>query len=130
MSRSRRRRTRSFPYGFNKLFNLFRSGGGGAEVIVDFFNEVHYNGSILGAHLRAVRATRLTAEGKAELESVKDNNEEIEYRFGAELEFGTAGKGGGLGYGTNLRAVRAVNLVAVILLGIVRRGNHNSRNGF
>ena len=52
--------------------------------------------------------TRLTAEGKAELESVKDNNEEIEYRFGAELEFGTAGMRGIIGYGTNMMNVYTV----------------------
>ncbi len=33
---------------------------------------------------------RLNSEAKKELESVKDNKEEIEYRFGAELEFGYA----------------------------------------
>ena len=52
--------------------------------------------------------TRLTAEGKAELESVKDNNEEIEYRFGAELEFGTAGMRGIKGYGTNMMNIYTV----------------------
>ena len=52
--------------------------------------------------------TRLTAEGKAELESVKDNNEEREYRFGAELEFGTAGMRGIIGYGTNMMNIYTV----------------------
>ena len=52
--------------------------------------------------------TRLTAEGKAELESVKDNKEEIEYRFGAELEFGTAGMRGIIGYGTNMMNIYTV----------------------
>ncbi len=52
--------------------------------------------------------TRLTAEGKAELERVKDNNEEIEYRFGAELEFGTAGMRGIIGYGTNMMNIYTV----------------------
>ena len=52
--------------------------------------------------------TRLTAEGKAELESVNDNNEEIEYRFGAELEFGTAGMRGIIGYGTNMMNIYTV----------------------
>ena len=37
---------------------------------------------------------RLNDEAKAELESIKGNNEDIEYRFGAELEFGTAGMRG------------------------------------
>ena len=51
---------------------------------------------------------RLTAEAKSELESVKDNKKEIEYRFGAELEFGTAGMRGIIGYGTNMMNVYTV----------------------
>ena len=51
---------------------------------------------------------RLNAEGRKELESVKDNNEEIEYRFGAELEFGTAGMRGIIGYGTNMMNIYTV----------------------
>jgi len=51
---------------------------------------------------------RLNAEGKAELESVKDNLEEVEYRFGAELEFGTAGMRGIIGYGTNMMNIYTV----------------------
>ena len=51
---------------------------------------------------------RLNAEAKAELESIKDNKEEIEYRFGAELEFGTAGMRGIIGYGTNMMNVYTV----------------------
>ena len=41
----------------------------------------------------------LGEEGKRELESVKGDEKEIEYRFGAELEFGTAGMRGIIGYG-------------------------------
>ena len=52
--------------------------------------------------------TRLNGEAKAELESVKDNKKEIEYRFGAELEFGTAGMRGIIGYGTNMMNVYTV----------------------
>ena len=51
---------------------------------------------------------RLNFEGKKELESVKDNAEETEYRFGAELEFGTAGMRGIIGYGTNMMNVYTV----------------------
>jgi len=51
---------------------------------------------------------RLNAEARAELENIKDNNEEIEYRFGAELEFGTAGMRGIIGYGTNMMNVYTV----------------------
>ena len=52
--------------------------------------------------------TRLSAEGKAELEGLKGNNEDIEYRFGAELEFGTAGMRGIIGFGTNMMNVYTV----------------------
>lgn len=52
--------------------------------------------------------SRLCAEGRAELEAVRDNPEEIEYRFGAELEFGTAGLRGIIGYGTNMMNIYTV----------------------
>lgn len=52
--------------------------------------------------------SRLCPEGKAELEGIKGNNEEIEYRFGAELEFGTAGLRGIIGYGTNMMNIYTV----------------------
>lgn len=51
---------------------------------------------------------RLNPEAKRELSALKDNNEEIEYRFGAELEFGTAGMRGTIGYGTNKMNVYTV----------------------
>lgn len=51
---------------------------------------------------------KLNEEGKTELQSLKDNKEEIEYRFGAELEFGTAGMRGVIGYGTNMMNVYTV----------------------
>ena len=51
---------------------------------------------------------RLCAEGRAELESVKGNAEDIEYRFGAELEFGTAGMRGIIGFGTNMMNIYTV----------------------
>ena len=50
----------------------------------------------------------LNAEGKAELASVAEDEKAIEYRFGAELEFGTAGMRGIIGYGTNMMNVYTV----------------------
>ena len=50
----------------------------------------------------------LGAEGKEELGSIAENEKEIEYRFGAELEFGTAGMRGIIGYGTNMMNVFTV----------------------
>ena len=44
---------------------------------------------------------RLNDEGRKELESIADNEKEIEYRFGGEMEFGTAGMRGVIGYGIN-----------------------------
>ena len=50
----------------------------------------------------------LCAEGLAELTAIKDDPKEIEYAFGAELEFGTAGMRGLIGYGTNKMNIYAV----------------------
>ena len=50
----------------------------------------------------------LNEEGKAELLSVANDAKAIEYRFGAELEFGTAGMRGIIGYGTNMMNVYTV----------------------
>ena len=51
---------------------------------------------------------RLNSEARSELENIKGNKEETEYRFGAELEFGTAGMRGIIGYGTNMMNVYTV----------------------
>ena len=45
--------------------------------------------------------SRLNEEGRKELVSIADNEKEIEYRFGGEMEFGTAGMRGVIGYGIN-----------------------------
>ncbi|MBO4262995.1 MAG: phospho-sugar mutase, partial [Clostridia bacterium] len=50
----------------------------------------------------------LSAEGLSELTAIKDDEKAIEYAFGAELEFGTAGMRGLLGYGTNKMNVYTV----------------------
>lgn len=44
---------------------------------------------------------RLNEEGRKELQSIAGNEKEIEYRFGGEMEFGTAGMRGVIGYGIN-----------------------------
>ncbi len=51
---------------------------------------------------------RLNEEGKAELGGIAGDMSQIEYRFGAELEFGTAGMRGIIGYGTNMMNVYTV----------------------
>ncbi len=50
----------------------------------------------------------LCEEGRKELESIKDNEKEKEYRFGGELEFGTAGMRGIIGYGMNMMNIYTV----------------------
>ncbi len=51
---------------------------------------------------------RLNAEGRAELEAISGDKEKIEYQFGAELEFGTAGMRGIIGYGPNMMNIYTV----------------------
>ena len=50
----------------------------------------------------------MNEEGKAELLSIKDNEKEIEYRFGGEMEFGTAGMRGIIAYGMNTMNIYTV----------------------
>ena len=50
----------------------------------------------------------LNEEGRAELTAIADNEKDIEYRFGGELEFGTAGMRGVIGYGMNMMNVYTV----------------------
>ncbi len=50
----------------------------------------------------------LCEEGRKELESIKDAEKEKEYRFGGEMEFGTAGMRGVIGYGINMMNVYTV----------------------
>ena len=50
----------------------------------------------------------LCAEGKAELESIATDEKEKEYRFGGELEIGTAGLRGLIGYGVNMMNIYTV----------------------
>ena len=50
----------------------------------------------------------LSEEGRRELSSVSGDEKAMEYGFGAELEFGTAGMRGIIGYGTNMMNVYTV----------------------
>ncbi|HIU59501.1 MAG TPA: phospho-sugar mutase [Candidatus Scatosoma pullistercoris] len=51
---------------------------------------------------------RLSAEGKAELKAIASDEKAKEYRFGGELEFGTAGMRGIIGFGMNMMNVCTV----------------------
>ena len=55
-----------------------------------------------------LNSSALCEEGKAELQSIADNEKEKEYRFGGELEFGTAGMRGIIGYGKNMMNIYTV----------------------
>ena len=50
----------------------------------------------------------LCAEGRKELEGLQGNEKELEYRFGGEMEFGTAGMRGVIGYGINMMNIYTV----------------------
>lgn len=62
----------------------------------------------------------LNAEALKELNSIADNEQEKEYRFGAELEFGTAGMRGIMGYGTNMMNVYTVRRATKGLADYIR----------
>lgn len=51
---------------------------------------------------------KLTADEAKELALIKDDEKEIEYRFGKDLAFGTAGMRGVIGLGTNMMNVYTV----------------------
>ena len=51
---------------------------------------------------------KLSKEEKEELAAIRDDEKEIEYRFGRDLAFGTAGMRGILGLGTNMMNVYTV----------------------
>ena len=50
----------------------------------------------------------LTEKEKKELNEIKEDEKEIEYRFGKDLEFGTAGMRGIIGLGTNMLNIYTV----------------------
>lgn len=51
---------------------------------------------------------KLNKDAFSELNAISGDEKEIEYRFGAELEFGTAGMRGLIGYGTNMMNIYSV----------------------
>ena len=65
---------------------------------------------------------KLCAEGLNELRNIVSDEKEIEYRFGAELAFGTAGMRGLIGYGTNMMNIytvrRATKGLADYIIGL------------
>ncbi|MBQ8322357.1 MAG: phospho-sugar mutase [Clostridia bacterium] len=55
-----------------------------------------------------VNDARLCEEGKAELKAIASDEKALEYRFGGEMEFGTAGMRGIIGYGINVMNIYTV----------------------
>ena len=51
----------------------------------------------------------LNDEGKTELKEIANDNSQIEYRFGGELSFGTAGMRGIIGMGMNMMNIYTVS---------------------
>ena len=66
-------------------------------------------------------------EVKKELESIKDNEKEIEDRFYKELEFGTAGLRGIVGYGTNRMNKYTVGKATLGLANYIIKKNGQDR---
>lgn len=62
----------------------------------------------------------LNEEGLNELRAIAGDEKEIEYRFGAELAFGTAGMRGIMGYGTNMMNVYTVRRATKGLADYIR----------
>ncbi len=63
---------------------------------------------------------RLNSEGKAELQAMEGDEKAIEYAFGGELEFGTAGMRGIIGYGMNKMNVYTVMRATQGLSGFIQ----------
>lgn len=66
-------------------------------------------------------------EVKRELESIKDNEKEIEDRFYKDLEFGTAGLRGVVGYGTNRMNKYTVGKATLGLAEFIIKNNGQNR---
>ena len=72
----------------------------------------------------------LRADGLAELQKIANDEKEIEYSFGAEMEFGTAGMRGIIGYGTNKMNVYTVRRATQGLAEFIKtNGNSAMRKG-
>ena len=63
---------------------------------------------------------RLNPEARQELNAIAADEKEIEYSFGAELEFGTAGMRGIIGYGTNKMNVYTVSRATMGLSAFIK----------
>ena len=69
---------------------------------------------------------KINAEAFEELSLIKDDEKEIEYRFGADLQFGTAGMRGIIGYGTNVINVYTVKRATKGLAEYIKTLGYNA----
>lgn len=68
----------------------------------------------------------LNAEGLNELRSIGNDDKAIEYAFGAELEFGTAGMRGIIGYGTNKMNIYTVRRATQGLAELIKSKGYSA----
>ena len=68
----------------------------------------------------------LNAGGLNELRSIGNDDKAIEYAFGAELEFGTAGMRGIIGYGTNKMNVYTVRRATQGLAELIKSKGYSA----
>ena len=66
-------------------------------------------------------------ETKAELESIKENENEIKERFYTDLEFGTAGLRGIIGAGTNRMNIYTVRKATQGLANYIKKSGNEGR---
>lgn len=71
---------------------------------------------------------KLDAELKAQLEEIKDNEEEINERFYCELSFGTAGLRGIIGAGTNRMNIYVVKRATQGLADVISKEGQEAKN--
>ena len=67
------------------------------------------------------KSDKLKPIERQELSLIKDNEKEIEYRFGKDLEFGTAGMRGIIGMGTNMMNVYTVKRASQGLAEFIKK---------
>ncbi len=79
-------------------------------------------------YLKWLNSNKLSSQDIAELQSIKNDDKEIEYRFAKDLEFGTAGMRGLLGMGTNMLNVYTVKRATQALAEYIKSIGKDAMN--
>ena len=79
-------------------------------------------------YLKWLNSNKLSSQEIAELQSIKNDDKEIEYRFAKDLEFGTAGMRGLLGMGTNMLNVYTVKRATQALAEYIKSIGKDAMN--